>query len=1002
MRHSFSTITLLLGLCSLIPATASAQIAPGFCETLDDVPPGTDAHDYFNRVFTVINGNEQEGDADHPYKRTWGLYAYTVDRYYGMNAYLLYPYYPDLGRSDDWLITRYVTLEKDKYYQVSLDASLWRDDDPRPQAFEVKYGMTPDAQGLRYDVIGRTEVTSNRYKHYTAWIKPRANARYHIGVHGVSDYHDNYYNYLFVDNVALSTARTGEEPAEISGLRIVNDRDGSTKVDIRFNAPSLSIAGNPLTAITKIEIYRDRKLIKTVENPAPGQAVSVSDDPGKEGDVEYRIKPFNAAGEGGESVILHRAGIGNPLPPKVISMAELENGAKASIKIEAPTHDVFGNKINPDRVTYSVYDLLSQDETPVATGLSGTELTVNTDININGQYLVAYGVEATINGKNSERTMTELAPMGKPYALPYRNSFSHDHNDAAMTTHDADAEVRWLTLNDHSNPTSQDGDNAFISMIGSKPDQRSEIRTGKISLDGAAAPVFSFYTYRYPYDSNTIDVKVLDMATMESKVIKRFDLSEYERTGWLPLQVDLAQYVGKTVRVGIDATIVTNAYVPIDNISLKSRSAVDLAVGEVSSEGSAVPGREFVVTAEISNRGTAPVSSYTVALMQGDTMADRVNGSAVAPDSKAVVELHATLPVGAADVTYYTVVINAEGDGDLSDNTSREIAVTTDVPTHPVISDLTLSGQDGNALLSWSEPDPATGAGDRLTEDFESYDDFASPFGNWTVYDGDQALVGGFSDGSGNIDMPYNDRPASFWIQPRNDDFYFIAPWSGTKVAMQMYSYTDDGAVPCDDWLISPRLYGGRQTVSLMARSMSEMYGREKFIFLYSTTGNDPDNFQILSTEEAVPDTWTRYDYVLPAGTRYFAVECVSDNCYALMLDDISFYPEGDPKDRTLTGYNVYRNGERLTAKPVSERSYNLESVSDGDRFFVTAVYDCGESAPSNTVTYGTGAVGGIDADDVPAQYYDLNGLRVDPTRSLPAGIYIERRGTTSRKILIR
>ena len=156
MRHIFSTITLLLGLCSLIPATAYAQIAPGFCETLDDVPAGTDAHDYFNRVFTVINGNEREGDADHPYVRTWGLYSYTVDRYYGLNAYLLFPYYSDLGPSDDWLITRYVTLEKDKYYQVSLDASLWRDDDPRPQAFEVKYGMTPDAQGLRYDVIGRT------------------------------------------------------------------------------------------------------------------------------------------------------------------------------------------------------------------------------------------------------------------------------------------------------------------------------------------------------------------------------------------------------------------------------------------------------------------------------------------------------------------------------------------------------------------------------------------------------------------------------------------------------------------------------------------------------------------------------------------------------------------------------------------------------------------------------------------------------------------------------
>lgn len=1001
MRHIFTTMTLLLGLSAFVPATASAQIAPGFCETLDDVPANTDAHDHFKRVFTVINGNEKEGDADHPYVRTWGLYAYTQDRYYGMNAYLLYPYYPDLGRSDDWLITRYVTLEKDKYYQVSLDASLWRDDDTRAQAFEVKYGMTPDAQGLRYDVIERTEVTSNRYKHYSAWIKPRANARYHIGVHGVSDYHDNYYNYLFVDNVALSTARTGEEPAEISDLLITNDRNGSTKVDIRFKTPSLTIAGNALASISKIEVYRNKQLVETVENPAPGSTVSVSDDPGKEGDVEYRIRPFNAAGEGGESVILHRAGIGNPLPPKFLSITELDGGAKAGIRIEAPTQDIYGNEINPDRLTYTIYNMVAEETPRVATGLSGTDLQVATGIDTETQGLVAYGVVATLNGKDSELTLTEVAPMGKPYGLPYLNSFSEEHSDPAMTTHGTTSGLAWRMQGDDANPSSQDADNGFVSMVGTEPDQHSELRTAKINLDGAVAPRFSFYTYRYHDDGNTIDVKVIDMATMESSVVKHFDLSDYERTGWIPLQVDLSPYVGKTIRVGLEGTIVTDGYLPVDNMRLKSRTAVDLAVGEVYAEGFAAPGEKFSVSAEISNQGTGKVSSYDVVLMCGDKVVDQVNGTDIDPDATDIVDLHDTLPVGAPDKTGYTVVINAEGDGDLSNNTSGDISVTLDVPTHPVVKDLQLTGEGSDAVLSWTEPDLASGAGDRTTEDFESYADFASPFGDWTVYDGDKAFVGGYLGQSGVIDMPYNDRQASFWIQPSANPFNFIMPYSGSKVATQMYSYTEEGPAECDDWLISPRLYGGRQTISLMARSMSEVYGLENFILMYSTTGNDPEDFQFLSDIEIVPDTWTRYSYILPEGTRYFAVECISDNCYSLMLDDISFYGEETPKSRKLTGYNVYRNGELLTATPVTERSYAVNGTGD-NTFFVTAVYDCGESAPSNKVITGTGGIGGIAAEDTPAVYYDLNGLRVYPARGLPAGIYIERRGTKARKILVR
>ena len=50
---------------------------------------------------------------------------------------------------------------------------------------------------------------------------------------------------------------------------------------------------------------------------------------------------------------------------------------------------------------------------------------------------------------------------------------------------------------------------------------------------------------------------------------------------------------------------------------------------------------------------------------------------------------------------------------------------------------------------------------------------------------------------------------------------------------------------------------------------------------------------------------------------------------------------------QTLTGYNVYRDGEKLTADPVQQTSYIDQNVSPGlYKYCVTAVYNEGESVP--------------------------------------------------------
>ncbi|MCF8301903.1 MAG: T9SS type A sorting domain-containing protein [Bacteroidales bacterium] len=55
--------------------------------------------------------------------------------------------------------------------------------------------------------------------------------------------------------------------------------------------------------------------------------------------------------------------------------------------------------------------------------------------------------------------------------------------------------------------------------------------------------------------------------------------------------------------------------------------------------------------------------------------------------------------------------------------------------------------------------------------------------------------------------------------------------------------------------------------------------------------------------------------------------------------------------NRTLQGYNVYRDGSMINESVVTETNYTDESLPPGTfEYYVTAIYDEGESGPSNTV----------------------------------------------------
>lgn len=113
-------------------------------------------------------------------------------------------------------------------------------------------------------------------------------------------YSDAGANYLRIDNFRIEELGSCGAPAAPEITLTVIPGSINNQVKVTVGTPSLTIDGNPLTAIDAIDLYRGdvNSPVHTFANPAPGtDAEWIDTDPG-DGPVEYRVAGRNADGRG--------------------------------------------------------------------------------------------------------------------------------------------------------------------------------------------------------------------------------------------------------------------------------------------------------------------------------------------------------------------------------------------------------------------------------------------------------------------------------------------------------------------------------------------------------------------------------------------------------------------------------------------------------------------------------------------------------------------------------
>lgn len=89
----------------------------------------------------------------------------------------------------------------------------------------------------------------------------------------------------------------------------------------------------------------------------------------------------------------------------------------------------------------------------------------------------------------------------------------------------------------------------------------------------------------------------------------------------------------------------------------------------------------------------------------------------------------------------------------------------------------------------------------------------------------------------------------------------------------------------------------------------------------YSVSGNDATDFIWLNGENPIEvpmGNWTEYKYTIPAEAKYITINCVSNNIFVFMVDDIFIgveLPEGVDLNnmKENISFEVYLDGEKST-----------------------------------------------------------------------------------------
>lgn len=921
--------------------------------------------------------------------------------------------------ADDWLITPGTVLSADSVYEVAVSAHA---DDSWAERFSVSVGTAPTVEAMTQTVVPDTTATNSQYASFTGRFIPAADGQWHVGVHVTTPVNDG--SYFYVESISVRAVAAAKAPAAVANAAIALSDKGQTAT-VSFTVPTTDNAGQPIDAVDSVVVKRNGNPGATfkVAGVKAGEQGSVADRPGINGNVSYTITPYNAHGAGVSATVTAWAGTDTPAAVTGARITAADDNGNITLSWTAPTHGVHGGYVNPDSITYTVAGINGSQRS--TTTVSATTLTDRINVTDGQQRLAWYVITPRNAAGAGTATSTDTAFVGKPYALPYAESFPRRQPARGPWSINNDEVAEWYVMQYGTYADPADGDGGLLSFATVTEGRRATICGPKVSLSGSANPTLKMRVYdmgRGPHHLRVMLRKpdgsyslLDDFSPIDTTLTGNFGQwvqKTYSLDGFQSL--DHVQLVLQGVGGHTDqpATIVP---LYVDDITITDPLTDDLAAGKLSANNDHVEaGDDVSFSFTISNKGSRPATGYSAILLR--------DGKPCGAAASAQLE---TIPVGdsvrvsltdapngdASETSRYTARVQWDADLDSTNNTSAEALVTV-LPGKPYPTAVSAScGTDGTVTVNWTAPTVDATEAETVTESFETYAPFTiSHFGQWTLFDGDRQSTIGIQDGQGNfVQYPNVERPMAFQVFNPIAAGVASSGFTAHSGAQVAAAFSAGRYTANDDWLISPAVDGAQTIIFYACSPAASYYGTaERIQVLCSTTGTDTADFKPVGQVITVPGRWTQYTATLPEGATHFAIRCTSQDQYILFIDDITYRRAAS--DITLTGFNIYSNSTLIaTAGPSATSWSGTDSNADTGEgtpcpYSVAATYNTGESRHAAAVWADTPSrIAGVEGSTPKAQgtqLYDISGRRLRAVS--PTGVTIIRTGNQSRKVIAK
>lgn len=834
---------------------------------------------------------------------------------------------------------------------------------------------------------------------------------------GSADTTDVRYDWVRLADMFVKEIADLNGPAKVENLVFGTANPDSKDVSITFTAPSLTMGGEALADITRIDVALNGKVVKTFEAPKPGDDLSFTATSTANEAVEaYTVTAYCAGGKGETAECNVYVGRNAALADVTGAHATLADKA-VTIAWQPVANNVYGNPA--DGVTYDIVEVTYGFETgqapnyaknvarrTIATGLSDCTYTYTPSAYEEGDQKDLHYMVQAVNqyGRSAAVSTDNNLIVGDVYQTPYVESFSNGQprhlfssedqsgnmNGAGMVETDENYGAGSLTA---QGVTSQDGDNGKVWYQAFGFGTRFAF--GYIDLSGLDKPEFSGYVCNAVGDSQN-DKFILQVDAGQGwQEVASWRVNHVQPTkGWGKFTADLSAYKGQTVRLGLRVgDHIKFAGLPFDHFFIGEPAEKDLNVLGLSCLGDRLePGDDAMLSLRISNEGSKDIAAYSVNLYRDGELVKTFDRTDLKAGTTTSIELEdAISPLAGSEIRYYAEAASAEESANCeANNRSNVCIIPLNASQIPEPENLvgTYNDSDISVDLAWDKPDNSAMPNKPVTDGFEDYEGgLTKTAGEWTFVDGDKNETGIISldDGSGAKPVAYPgvsdlDRVAFFTEDVTGSwNPSFFTAHQGKMVIMSLANaYGYDRA----DWAMSPELDGTAQTVSFWMRAADNSFSEEVKVY-YSDGSIEPASMQYVGTTGMAGPGWKQYSFFLPEGAKRLGLCAVNASGLTCTVDDVTFQPaKGEKQDLAVQGYNVYRDEKLLTTAPVSAMEYTDKSamLKGVHEYAVTAVTGEGESRPARVSVEALSGIGNMldSSDSVEVARYNTVGQRVN------------------------